>query len=48
MIPSAMITQWRTVAPWPEPFQVEQDLVLSKALVQMYSDPHLKDATSTI
>lgn len=43
MIPSAMITEWRTFAPWPESFQVEQDLVLSKALVQIYSDPHLKD-----
>ncbi len=44
MIPNALITEWRTVAPWMESFQVEQDLVLTKALVQIYSDPHLKDA----
>lgn len=44
MIPSALITEWKTFAPWAEPYQVEQDLVLSKALVQLYSDPHLKDA----
>lgn len=44
MIPQAYITEWRTHAPWLEFHQVEQDLVLSKALVQIYSDINLKDA----
>ena len=39
MIPRANITAWRTVAPWPENSQVEQDLVLSRALVTMFEHP---------
>lgn len=37
MIPRANITAWRAVAPWPSNEQVEQDLVLSRALVEMFS-----------
>ncbi|MBD3220127.1 nucleotidyl transferase AbiEii/AbiGii toxin family protein [bacterium] len=37
MIPRASITAWRTRAPWPSNEQVEQDLVLSRALVSMFS-----------
>ena len=36
MIPRANITTWRSTAPWPDNTQVEQDLVLSRALVSMY------------
>lgn len=39
MIPRANITAWRHVAPWPSDEQVEQDLVLSRALVSMFEDP---------
>jgi hypothetical protein len=35
MIPRANITAWRTVAPWPIDAQVEQDLVISHALVEL-------------
>jgi formylglycine-generating enzyme required for sulfatase activity len=35
VIPRAHITAWRSVAPWPANEQVEQDLVLSRALVAM-------------
>lgn len=38
MIPRAYITAWRGTAPWPEDWQVEQDLVLSRALVDIFSD----------
>ncbi len=41
MIPLAHITQWRGVAPWPDNLQVEQDLILSKLLVDIFSDPFL-------
>ncbi|MCD6498226.1 MAG: nucleotidyl transferase AbiEii/AbiGii toxin family protein [Deltaproteobacteria bacterium] len=39
MIPRANITAWRTTAPWPDNTQVEQDLILSRALVTMYKHP---------
>lgn len=38
MIPRAHITAWRSVAPWPTNEQVEQDLVLSRALVAMFGE----------
>lgn len=39
MIPRAHITAWRNQAPWPSNAQVEQDLVLSRALVDMFEVP---------
>lgn len=39
MIPRAHITAWRAAAPWPADAQVEQDLVLARALVELYSQP---------
>lgn len=39
MIPRAHITAWRTQVPWPSDTQVEQDLVISRALVEMYAHP---------
>ena len=41
MIPEAYITEWRKVAPWPADSQVEQDLVICRALVEIYSRPEL-------
>lgn len=41
MIPNAVITAWRNRHPWPFDEQVEQDLVISRALVDIYSDPEL-------
>lgn len=38
MIPRANITAWRSHAPWPANEQVEQDLVLSRALVSMFEE----------
>lgn len=37
MIPRAYVTAWRKHAPWPYDAQVEQDLLLSRALVELYS-----------
>lgn len=39
MIPRASITAWRKVAPWPDNTHVEQDLVLSRALVELFRRP---------
>lgn len=36
MIPSAHITAWRAVAPWLDDAQVEQDLALSRAVVELF------------
>lgn len=44
MIPHDYITEWRAQAPWVEDFQVEQDLVISRALVELFSHPALKGA----
>ena len=44
MIPRDYINEWREQAPWNEDFQVEQDLVISRAVVEIFSDPFLADA----
>ena len=36
MIPRAYITEWRTIAPWSQNAWVEQDLIISRALVEMF------------
>ncbi|MCT1531018.1 nucleotidyl transferase AbiEii/AbiGii toxin family protein [Sphingobacterium daejeonense] len=43
MIPQAYITAWRKKAPWQEDFQVEQDLVIERTLMAIYSDEYLKE-----
>ena len=43
MIPRDYITEWRAEAPWVEDFQVEQDLVISRALVEIFSHPLLHE-----
>lgn len=44
MIPHDYISEWRAEAPWVQDFQVEQDLVISRALVAIFSHPLLRDA----
>lgn len=41
MIPRDYITEWRREAPWVQDFQVEQDLIISRALVAIFSHPLL-------
>lgn len=41
MIPRDYITEWRAQAPWVQDIQVEQDLVISRALVEIFSNPVL-------
>jgi predicted nucleotidyltransferase component of viral defense system len=38
VIPQDFITEWKKHAPWPERYQVEQDLVISRALVEMFTN----------
>ncbi len=42
MIPRDFITEWRAEAPWIDDRQVEQDLVISRALVEIFSDKRLR------
>ena len=44
MIPRDYITAWRERAPWVQDFQVEQDLVISRALVEIFTDPFLRSS----
>jgi hypothetical protein len=43
MIPAAHLQQWAATAPWPERRQVEQDLVISRVLVDLFTTPGLAD-----
>ncbi len=43
MIPRAYITEWRAHAPWSDDAWVEQDLVISRALVAIFSVPALRE-----
>lgn len=44
MIPRDYITSWRVCAPWATDAQVEQDLVISRALVELFRVPNLATA----
>jgi len=44
VIPRAFITHWKQTAPWVSDAQVEQDLVISRALVELFSDDLLSSA----
>ncbi len=41
MIPRAYITAWRAEAPWAIDAQVEQDLVISRAIIEIFNVPEL-------
>ncbi|MFM7144710.1 MAG: nucleotidyl transferase AbiEii/AbiGii toxin family protein [Actinomycetales bacterium] len=43
MIPAAFVTAWSARAPWPSPAQVEQDLLLSRVLIEISQDGYLRD-----
>lgn len=43
MIPRRYIEEWREFAPWPENGQVEQDLIIERAIVEIFSDPFLNE-----
>lgn len=43
MIPKAYIDEWRQHAPWQDDYQVEQDLIICRALNAIFSDADLKE-----
>ena len=44
MIPAQNIVAWGAVVPWSDQRQVEQDLIIGRALVEIFSDDMLRDA----
>lgn len=43
MIPKPFIAKWQQHAPWKEFAQVEQDLIISRTLVEIFSDEYLRE-----
>lgn len=43
MIAKPYIAKWQEHAPWKQFYQVEQDLVISRALVDIFSDEYLRE-----
>jgi len=43
MIPAAQITHWRQTAPWASDDDVEQDLVISRAIVDIFANDYLRE-----
>lgn len=43
MIPRAFVIEWQHTAPWVADEQIEQDLILSRILVELYQNEFLKD-----
>lgn len=43
MIPRAHIVEWQTTAPWPNTYLVEHDLILSRAICELYQNPIVRE-----
>jgi len=43
MIPRSLITEWKEQAPWPDDGQVEQDMVIERAICEIFSHPLLRE-----
>lgn len=43
MIPQQYITDWSEIAPWKANEQVEQDLIISRTLVELFSDEFIAE-----
>lgn len=44
MIPESFIAQWRKNAPWQTLAMIEQDLIISKALITLYNNKHIQES----
>jgi predicted nucleotidyltransferase component of viral defense system len=43
MLPRRYIEEWKEFAPWHEDAQIEQDLVIEKAMLELFSDTFLQE-----
>jgi len=46
MIPQQYITEWSAVAPWKANEQIEQDLIICRSLVELFSDEFIAERLS--
>ncbi|MEQ6120351.1 nucleotidyl transferase AbiEii/AbiGii toxin family protein [Reichenbachiella sp. MALMAid0571] len=44
MIPRRYIEEWKAIAPWPDNAQIEQDLVIERALIALFSDDLIRES----
>jgi hypothetical protein len=44
MIPQAALDAWRQKAPWPNEIDIEQDLILTRLIIDIATDPVLGEA----
>jgi predicted nucleotidyltransferase component of viral defense system len=44
MIPRRYIEEWKENAPWPTYAQIEQDLVIARTIIELFSDDFLKQS----
>ena len=44
MIPEYCVTEWRQQVPWAQDYQVEQDLIISRALVCLYTNEKVRES----
>jgi len=44
MIPRSYIQEWSKIVPWQEPRQIEQDLIITNALLKLYAQPYLHES----
>lgn len=43
MINKPIIARWQKNSPWKEFYQIEQDLVISRILIEIFSDDFLRE-----
>ena len=43
MIPENFVEEWKKVGPWQSLSMVEQDLIISRALVELYNNPEIRN-----
>ena len=46
MIAIAYLNEWRQVVPWPDNQMVEQDLIISRLLVELFNHPKIANSLS--
>lgn len=44
MIPKSYLLEWSSSVPWAELRQIEQDLIITTALIKLYSQPDLRES----
>ena len=48
MIPRLYIEQWQTIAPWKSLSMIEQDLIISRALVNLFNHSEVAKSLGSV